>query len=141
MYIKRAIENTLLKVSKSFQTIAIYGPRQVGKSTCIRMVFGKEMKYVSLDDRQVYQYAKTSPKEFIESYGWPLIIDEIQKVPELMDEIKIKIDQQRIEWLEKNSKRELMLRRGYSGMYPDLSQRSRNERQSAVRGRQWRRAL
>ena len=108
MYIKRAIENTILKVSKSFQAIAIYGPRQVGKSTCIRMVFGKEIKYVSLDDRQVCQYAKTSPKEFIESYGWPLIIDEIQKVPELMDEIKIKIDQQRIEWLEKNAKRELM---------------------------------
>lgn len=108
MYINRAIENTILNVSKSFQAIAIYGPRQVGKSTCIRKVFGKSFKYVSLDDTQLYQYAKTSPKEFIESYGWPLIIDEIQRVPELMNEIKIKIDQQRLEWLDNNEKRELM---------------------------------
>ena len=108
MYISREIENTIINVSKSFQAIAIYGPRQVGKSTSISVIFGKEMKSVSLDKNENLLLAKNSPSQFLDNFGWPLIIDEIQKAPELMSEIKVRIDNQRMEWLKNNEKRQLM---------------------------------
>ena len=108
MYISREIENTIINVSKSFQAIAIYGPRQVGKSTSIGVIFGNAMKMVTLDDIDNLALAKNTPKLFLDTFGWPLIIDEIQKAPELMSEIKIRIDNQRLLWLKNNEKRQLM---------------------------------
>ena len=52
--------------------------------------------------------AISNPKLFLETYAWPLVIDEIQKAPELMGEIKKKIDSQRLIWTRENKKRELM---------------------------------
>ena len=50
-----------------------------------------ERKYVTLDDFEIRNMALNNPKEFIEKYNPPVIIDEIQKAPNLLDEIKIKI--------------------------------------------------
>ena len=50
MYIKREIEDYIRKASASFQAIVIYGPRQVGKSTTVDMIFGDKFKSVTLDD-------------------------------------------------------------------------------------------
>ena len=107
MYIKRNIEETIKALSNSFPCIAIYGPRQVGKSTTARILFSN-YKYVTLDNILDRNLAKKNPSLFLDSYGWPLIIDEIQKAPELMDEIKIRIDNQRFKWLSNNEERELM---------------------------------
>lgn len=107
MYLKREIEDTVKEMSKSFPCIAIYGPRQVGKSTTAKMLF-EDYKYVTLDNILDRNLASENPSLFLDTYGWPLIIDEIQKVPELMDEIKIRIDNQRFEWLKNNQERKLM---------------------------------
>ncbi len=108
MYIKRAVEKTLIDISKSFPCIVVYGPRQVGKSTTVNRIFGNKFKTVTLDDIDDRSLAQSNPKLFLETYGWPLIIDEIQKVPSLLDEIKKQIDNQRLYWLKTNKKRELM---------------------------------
>ena len=108
MYIKRAIENTIKDLGKSFPCIVIYGARQVGKSTTVDYIFGDKYKKVTLDDIEDRTLAESNPKLFLETYGFPLIIDEIQKVPTLLDEIKKIIDEQRLKWLKNNSKRELM---------------------------------
>lgn len=108
MYIKRTVEETILKVSQSFPSIVVYGPRQVGKSTTIEMLFADKYKKVTLDDRDDRLLAESNPRLFLESYGWPLIIDEIQKAPSLLDEIKINIDEQRMIWLKEGKGRELM---------------------------------
>ncbi|MBR4328358.1 MAG: ATP-binding protein [Candidatus Riflebacteria bacterium] len=108
MYIKRAIENTIKELGKSFPCIVIYGARQVGKSTTVDYIFGDKYKKVTLDDIEDRTLAESNPKLFLETYGFPLIIDEIQKVPTLLDEIKKIIDEQRLKWLKNNSKRELM---------------------------------
>ena len=99
MYIKRTIEDTILNIGKSFPSIVIYGPRQVGKSTTVNRLFGSSYRSVTLDDIDDYNLAITNPKLFIETYGWPLIIDEIQKAPLLLNEIKKQIDQQRLIWM------------------------------------------
>ena len=108
MYIKRAIENTILEVSKSFPCIVLYGPRQVGKSTTLDYVFPENFNRVTLDELEDRNLAENNPKLFLESNPWPVIIDEIQKVPSLLDAIKIKIDEQRKIWLKNGDDRKLM---------------------------------
>jgi len=108
MYIKRTAEEMILSVSKSFPCIVVYGPRQVGKTTTIEMLFGEKYKKVTLDDSDDRSLAQSNPKLFLESYSWPLIIDEIQKAPGLLDEIKKNIDAQRLQWIKNNEPRELM---------------------------------
>ena len=108
MYIKRYVEDTILAAAKSFPCIVIYGPRQVGKSTTINMLFGDKIPMVTLDDAEDRSLALTNPRLFLERYGWPVIIDEIQKAPNLLDEIKIKIDEQRLNWMRNNEERQLM---------------------------------
>jgi uncharacterized protein len=108
MYINRVVENTILEISKSFPCVVIYGARQVGKSTTIDYLFGDKYKKVSLDDIEDRTLALSNPKLFLESNGWPLIIDEIQKAPKLIEEIKKIIDEQRLKWLKNKEDRTLM---------------------------------
>ena len=108
MYIKRTIEETIQSAAKSFPCIAVYGPRQVGKSTTVKHLFGNQFHWVTLDNLEDRKSAKENPHAFLLDNPWPLIIDEIQKVPELMDEIKIVIDQQRLQWLASGEQRQLM---------------------------------
>lgn len=108
MYIKRTIEHTILQIGESFPSLVIYGPRQVGKSTTVNKLFGTQYRSVTLDDIDDYNLAVENPKLFIETYGWPLIIDEIQKAPLLLNEIKKQIDQQRLAWMANDEPRQLM---------------------------------
>ena len=108
MYIKRHVEPVILEAAASFPCIVVYGPRQVGKSTTVSMLFGDKIPMVTLDDAADRQLAITNPRLFLERYGFPLIIDEIQKAPNLLDEIKIKIDTQRLSWLKNDEPRQLM---------------------------------
>ena len=89
MFIKRNIEDLIKEYSNEFACLTIYGARQVGKSTVLDMIFGDSYRKVTLDDIRDRNLAKSNPKLFLETYGWPLIIDEIQKAPELLSEIKI----------------------------------------------------
>ncbi len=91
MYIKRNIEKTVVELSKSYPVIMVCGQRQVGKSTMLNHIKG-DRKYVTLDDRTAYRLAKDDPELFFETYGYPLIIDEFQKAPSILNEIKHIVD-------------------------------------------------
>ncbi|MBR0487596.1 MAG: ATP-binding protein [Treponema sp.] len=108
MYIKRTVEKSILEAAKSFPCIVLYGPRQVGKSTTLDYVFPANFNRVTLDDTEDRELAEKNPKLFLEVNPWPIIIDEIQKVPALLDAIKIKIDEQRKICLKNNEERKLM---------------------------------
>lgn len=108
MYLTRDIETTILTVSKSFPAIAIYGARQIGKSTTLYKLFGSSFNVVTLDDTVELELALSNPKGFLEVHPWPLIIDEVQKAPKLLNEIKIIIDKERYDCLINNKKRKLM---------------------------------
>ncbi len=108
MYYNRAIESPIISAAKSFACITLYGPRQVGKSTVVRHVFGDKIKAVTLDDYSNLYLAKNDPKMFLRQYGWPLIIDEVQKAKELLPEIKILIDENKYKWLEEGKPVQLM---------------------------------
>ncbi|MCL2859685.1 MAG: ATP-binding protein [Oscillospiraceae bacterium] len=90
-YIKRSAEAVIAKQEKMFKVILITGARQVGKSTLLQN-FKKNTKYISLDDIFLKESAVTDPKLFIEANTPPIIIDEIQYAPNLLNYIKINVD-------------------------------------------------
>ncbi len=107
MYIKRDIEDKFIKASSQFASITIYGARQVGKSTLIKNIF-PNMNYVTLDDIELRYYAINNPKGFLKYYGTPLVIDEIQKAPKLLDYIKLEIDEMKLNCLKNNEQIKFM---------------------------------
>lgn len=107
MYIKRMIEREMLEASKEFTCLTIYGARQVGKSTAVSHLF-ENFKSITLDDLSMREYAINDPKGFLDFYGCPLIIDEIQRAPALLNYIKIKIDEYKLERLKIDKKPQLI---------------------------------
>lgn len=102
MYIKRIIENTIIKYSSEFPVIVLTGARQVGKSTTLQFIKEQNMNYVTLDDLNARNLALNDPKYFLEQYSYPLLIDEIQYAPNLLHYIKLIVDEERLKNLKNN---------------------------------------
>jgi predicted AAA+ superfamily ATPase len=76
--------------------VAIIGPRQSGKSTLAEKIGVKRaMTMVSLDDAALRAAANADPTGFVEERNLPLLIDEFQKAPALLDAIKSRVDRAR----------------------------------------------
>ncbi|MBR4309943.1 MAG: ATP-binding protein [Akkermansia sp.] len=91
-YLERAMANKVMELSSCFSCVLVTGARQVGKSTMLKRIMPEGMRYVTLDDYQMADYAKRDPMGFLDDMGSPLCIDEIQYAPELLRAIKIKVD-------------------------------------------------
>ena len=79
MYIKRALEELIIKISKTFPVLLVTGPRQVGKTTLLQYLADENRKYVTLDDPEVRFLAKTDPALFMQRYTPPVLIDDMQR--------------------------------------------------------------
>ena len=92
-YITRNLENVVKKVTKEYPVVLVTGPRQVGKTTMLRKLMeGTNRGYVSLDDLNERNIAKTDPELFLQLHKPPVLIDEVQYAPELFTYIKIQVD-------------------------------------------------
>ncbi len=90
-YIKRNIEEVLKKQEKMFKVVLITGARQVGKTTMLKNT-KQNIKYITFDDMILSQMAKEDPNLFLKSNEPPIIMDEVQYVPEIFRNIKMLID-------------------------------------------------
>lgn len=93
MYIDRHLETEIVKASKYYPVVMVCGQRQVGKSPMLNHIKEKGRRYVSLDDMQARRLAETDPELFFETYGLPILIDEFQRVPSILIEIKKIVDE------------------------------------------------
>ena len=92
-YIKRALERKFLNMSEVFKVVMVVGARQVGKSTMLKHFAEKEGRIiVSMDDSRLRDLARKDPSLFFQVYKPPILIDEVQKAPELFEQIKIICD-------------------------------------------------
>ena len=91
-HIKKVVDYSI----KHYPCVIITGARQVGKTTLLSNEYAnKGFTYVSLDNSADRKLAKNDPKSFLELHPHPLIIDEVQKAPELFPEIEYIINEKR----------------------------------------------
>ena len=102
--------------SDSFPVLMVTGPRQAGKTTLLEMCAkestpAQRRAYVTLDDMDARALARRDPALFLQTWGPPLIIDEVQYAPELFSAIKIMVDRDKrngLFWLTGSQKFQLM---------------------------------
>lgn len=91
MYINRAIKQQVLELKKGFPVVVITGPRQSGKTTFLQHNFPKN-KYFNLEDPITLQIIKDDPVTFFRDNPKDIIIDEVQRFPELLSHIQVLVD-------------------------------------------------
>lgn len=93
-YIKRELERKFMSMNSVFKAVMVTGARQVGKTTMLKKLAEKENRtIVSMDHARERELAKSDPKLFFQIYKPPILIDEVQKAPELFEIIKIMCDE------------------------------------------------
>ncbi|MCQ2371652.1 MAG: ATP-binding protein [Akkermansia sp.] len=110
-YLKRSMASSIRRLSSLFPCILLTGARQVGKSTLLREIMPKGMRFVSLDDVELAHEAQTRPLRFLERMGTPLLIDEVQYAPTLFRAIKKVVDENRhpgMYWMTGSQRFQLM---------------------------------
>ena len=89
--IKRKLSDKLVELTKAFPVVTIEGPRQSGKTTLARMTF-PGFAYANLEEYATRTLAERDPRGFLVQFPAPTIIDEIQRVPQLLSEIQAAVD-------------------------------------------------
>lgn len=92
-YISRTLERKFIKMSSFFKAVLVTGARQVGKTTMLKhLARNQKRTYVTMDNTMARILAQSDPELFFQTYKPPIIIDEIQKAPQLFEQIKILCD-------------------------------------------------
>lgn len=92
-YLTRDIEHEVLESLKQSKVLLVTGPRQVGKTTMLRHLLDGSYHYVSLDDPDLQSRIHDDPKLLFLEHKPPLILDEVQRAPELFLRIKHLVDE------------------------------------------------
>ncbi len=112
---KRTLSGKLSALAKKFSVVSIMGPRQSGKTTLSKNVF-KDHDYVSLEEPDEREFALSDPKGFLRRFPGGVILDEIQRVPNLLSYIQGILDREdspgRFTWRSCIEDRCSYLRRG-----------------------------
>ncbi|GHU19813.1 ATPase [Betaproteobacteria bacterium] len=87
----REMQTELLESAKEFPVVAIYGPRQSGKTTLSKMCF-PDKPWISFESPDYRRLAESDPRGFLSSLKDGAILDEIQRIPELLSYLQEDVD-------------------------------------------------
>lgn len=93
--IKRESTAVLKRMAATFPVVSVTGPRQSGKTTLVKNVF-PEKDYVSLENPIEREMAISDPNKFFSRFPQGVIIDEVQRVPDLFSFIQVLVDERKI---------------------------------------------
>jgi len=94
-YIPRNLESSVTRYLKLFPVVGVTGPRQSGKSTMLQHLVGGRYRYVSFDDLSMVDQFHSDPERFMGIYTERVIFDEVQRVPQIFNYIKLSVDRDR----------------------------------------------
>ena len=97
MFINRVSSPLLNRFLDAFPVIGITGPRQSGKTTLLKHCL-PNYRYISFDDDFNITAFEDDPKGFLMQYHERVIFDEVQFVPKLFNQLKILIDNDRLNY-------------------------------------------
>ena len=81
--IRRELAGELKRAADEYPVVTLLGPRQSGKTTLARQTF-PEKPWISLGDPDVRLAALADPRGFFENHPKGAILDEVQRLPELL---------------------------------------------------------
>ncbi|NGX56157.1 MAG: hypothetical protein K1060chlam5_00392 [Candidatus Anoxychlamydiales bacterium] len=90
---KRILTSYIQELAKKYPVITILGPRQSGKTTLVKKAFPNK-PYVNMEDFDNRSLASLDPKSFMQAYPNGAILDEVQRTPNLLSYIQVKVDEE-----------------------------------------------
>lgn len=91
--IPRLLSKKLTTLARAYPVVSVCGPRQSGKTTLVKATFSRHA-YVSLEDLDVRNFAATDPRAFLRQYPRGVILDEVQRVPEIFSYLQTEVDRE-----------------------------------------------
>ncbi len=91
----REVSDIITKDSRQYRVIGLIGPRQSGKTTLAKALF-PDKRYLNLEDPEQRAFAVEDPKSFLSDRSRGLIIDEFQRVPDLLSYIQTISDEEKV---------------------------------------------
>ena len=88
----RTLETQLKEAASRYPVVTVTGPRQSGKTTLVRAAFD-EHRYLNLEAPDIRQLAQDDPRGFLSQFSGSLVLDEVQRVPELFSYIQVLVDE------------------------------------------------
>jgi hypothetical protein len=89
--LKRTLEKKLKEAAEQYQVVTLTGPRQSGKTVLVKMTF-PNYDYISLEDPDHRAFALEDPRGFLSQFPEQVIIDEVQRAPDLFSYIQTIVD-------------------------------------------------
>ncbi|MCY4147792.1 MAG: ATP-binding protein [Gammaproteobacteria bacterium] len=89
--IPRQVAGSMMDAFRKYPVVTVTGPRQSGKTTLCRHVF--DLPYVNLEAPDQRQFAQKDPRDFLSGFPDGVIIDEVQRVPELTSYLQVLVDE------------------------------------------------
>lgn len=90
--IRRHLQDVLRRCAAEYPVVALTGPRQSGKTTLVRATFRRH-EYASLEDPDQRRFALEDPRGFLGQFRRRVVLDEVQRAPELMSYIQTLVDE------------------------------------------------
>jgi len=94
MYLKREIEQEVLEMAGQYPVLTITGPRQSGKTTLVKHLFG-HLPYYNFESPDTRRLVESDPRAFLQQNQKGAILDEIQNIPELISYLQQVVDENR----------------------------------------------
>ena len=93
--LQRHAQSRLARMAQSFPVVVVTGPRQSGKTTLVKTAF-PDRPYLSLEDLDVRARVMSDPRGFLRQHADGVVLDEVQRVPQLLSYLQTQVDEQRL---------------------------------------------